>query len=102
MVPEVGDVLAGGELIERRRRLQLTAKAWRAGRLSDADARSELAHLSPLSCVWIGTFEQLRHHDNEFVQDVRSWYWDEDPNDAPIPDRLLDDFIETIQQYGDM
>jgi hypothetical protein len=101
MVPEVGDVLAGSELIDRRRRLHLTAEAWRAGRLSDADARSELAHLSPRSCDWIGTFEQLRRDDDEFVRDVRSWYWDEDPKDAPIPDRLLDDFIETIQRYGD-
>jgi len=43
----------------------------------------------------------LRHDDDEFVRDVRSWYWDEDPKDAPIPDRLLDDFIETILEYGD-
>lgn len=102
MVAEADEVLAGAELMERRRRLGLTLEAWRAGRLSDADARSELGRLSPLRSQWIGTFEQLRLGDDEFGRELREWYWDEDPKDDPIPDRLLEDFIEVIPHYGEM
>ena len=102
MVSDADAVLADAELIDRRRRLGLTAEAWKAGRLSDADARSELARLSPLRCDWIGTLEQLRLGDDEFAHELREWYWDEDPKDDPIPDRLLEDFIEVILHYGEM
>lgn len=102
MVSEADDVFADTELIDRRRQLRLTAEAWKAGRLSDTDARSELARLSPLHCEWIGSLEQLRFGDDEFAHELREWYWDQDPKDDPIPDRLLEDFIEVILHYGEM
>jgi hypothetical protein len=101
MVSDADDVLADTDLSDRRRRLGLTAEAWKAGRLADVDARSELARLSPLRCDWIGTLEQLRLVDDEFAYELREWYWDEDPKDDPIPDRLIEDFVEVILHYGE-
>ena len=81
------------------------------GVISDADGIDRLNHgLKHYSQItWIGTFGELCTSDDEFCANVRSWYRNQSDDDdnkteidcnAPIQSDELEDFYESIQEYG--